>query len=76
MWMIINRDSKKDSLIIEITRISFFFLYKKNVNKYNNYTCEHDEHLLYQNKKNWKVKTMWVIVSRDNKRITLSLISL
>ena len=27
------------------------FLKKKNVNTYNNYTCEHDEHLLYQNKK-------------------------
>ena len=27
------------------------FLKKRKVNKYNNYTCEHDEHLSYQNNK-------------------------
>ena len=39
--------TRKDGLVIEITRIIFE---KKKVNKYNNYTCEHAEHLLYQNK--------------------------
>ena len=47
MWIIVSHDSRKDSFVIEITRIILFFL---NVNMYNNYTCEHDEHL-YQNKK-------------------------
>ena len=47
MWIIVNHDNKNDSLVIEITRIIFE---KKKVNKYNNYTCEHGEHLLYQNK--------------------------
>ena len=46
IWIIINRDSKKNSLIIEITRISFFSLKEKKDNKYNNHTCEHNEHLL------------------------------
>ena len=47
MWIIVGRDSRNDSIVIEITRIIFE---KKKVNKYNNYTCEHAEHLLYQNK--------------------------
>ena len=47
MWIIVGRDNRNDSLVIEITRI--IFEKKKKVNKYNNYTCEHDEYLLYQN---------------------------
>ena len=53
---------------------SLGLLLKKKVNKYNNYTYEHDEHVLYQNKK--EVKIMWIIVSYDSKRIALSLKSL
>ena len=64
MWIIVSHDSRKDSFVIEITRIIFE---KKNVNTYNNYTCEHDEHLLYQNKKK-KVKIMWMIVTRDSRK--------
>ena len=51
MWTIVCGDRKKDSLVIEITRIILEKKKKKRVNKYNNYSCEHGEHLLYQNKK-------------------------
>ena len=73
MWIIVCHDNRKDSLVIKITRISFEK--KKKVNMYKNYSCEHDEHLLYQNKKE-KVQIMWIIINRDSKKIVLSLKSL
>ena len=48
---------------------SLGLLLKKKVNKYNNYTYEHDEHVLYQNKK--EVKIMWIIVSYDSRNDSL-----
>ena len=48
---------------------SLELLLKKIVNKYNNYTYEHDEHMLYQNKK--EVKIMWIIVSYDSRNDSL-----
>ena len=48
---------------------SLGLLLKKKVNKYNNYTYEHDEPRLYQNKK--EVKIMWIIASYDSRNDSL-----
>ena len=50
--------------------LELFLKKKKRVSKYNNYTCEHGEHLLYQNKKE-KVKIMWIIISHDSRNDSL-----